>query len=175
MKIGLMTTPTRPVPPKERSIHAPKHMVADLADGLVDKGHAVYLFASKYSKTKATLCDFGIEPTSVVEETMPLDLYEKKVHEDEATLFQKMISYGIKQKIDVYHLHQVLFMEPLISASPSTCRFVITLHDPISGKYKDAVYVLSKHKNCFFVTLTNAQRGDVTAPFIATVPHGIRT
>ena len=33
MKIGLMTTPTRPVPPKERSIHAPKHMVADLADG----------------------------------------------------------------------------------------------------------------------------------------------
>ena len=175
MIIGLMTAPSRPVPPKELSIHAPKHLIAELANNLVDRGHVVYLFASKQSKTKAELCDFGIEPTNVLEKTMTAEAYDKKVRVDEAFLFQKMIAFGIQKNIDIYHLHNILHMKPLIDRAPSTCKFVITLHDPIIGKYREAVDMFSLNKNVFFVTISQAQQGDIKASFIQTVPNGIRT
>ena len=174
MKIGLMTTPTRPVPPKEQSIHAPKYMIADLANGLVDKGHTVYLFAPKGSETKAVLCDFGIVPTGKLKDTLPANLYEKKVHEDEAMLFQKMVAFGTETHIDVYHLHQSLFMQPLIASAPKKCPFIITLHDPVTGKYEEALRHLSLFPNVWFVSITNAQRAGSPARFIDTVPHGTR-
>jgi len=56
MKIALFSTNFYPTPPlKEKDIYAPLWITYQLAEGLLKKGHQVFLFGSSDSETKAKL------------------------------------------------------------------------------------------------------------------------
>ena len=62
MRIALYISPAHSVPPETRQILAPWYLVREIANGLVERGHEVTLFAAQGSKTKAHLIDLGIAP-----------------------------------------------------------------------------------------------------------------
>ncbi len=61
LKIAIFATNLYPTPPKgEQVIYAPLWLTYDLAKGLRDKGHEVFLFGSKDSHFKENLISLGM-------------------------------------------------------------------------------------------------------------------
>jgi glycosyltransferase involved in cell wall biosynthesis len=173
MNIGIMITPKRTVPPSADIISAPKHLVVALADGLIMRGHATYLFAAKGSHSRAPIYDFGIQPSCTFEHSLSKSDYENKIRADEGELFRHMVAFGSEKGIQVYHLHQTRFMKELIEEAPRECQFVITLHDPLDGVFYSAFQELIDKKNVHFVSISKSQQREYGARFIATVPNGV--
>jgi len=174
MNIGMFITPTHTVPPDDQSIAAPWSVVSELTEVLVKRGnHQISLFAPTGSKTSAKLYDFRIPPTIRLKASLSKDAFEQKEVDVEAAFFHHMMRVGREQKISVFHLHQANRMYPLIAKAPKEYSFLITLHDPMVSSRRAAVMELSEFPNCFFVSVSNAQRGEVQANFIQTIYHGI--
>ena len=174
MNIGMFITPNHTVPPDDPAIAAPWYIACDLSDALTRRGNvSVSLFAPSGSKTTAILYDFDIPPTIRMVSSLPKEAYQEKEAADEAFFFQRMIEVGKEKNITLFHLHQSFRMYPLIAKAPKGCSFLITLHDPMMGKKRDSLEELSVFPNCSFVSISDAQRGDVKARFAGTVHHGL--
>jgi len=174
MNLGMFITPNHTVPPDDPAIAAPWHIVGALSDELTRRNRfVVSLFAPIGSKTTASLYDFSTPPTIRTASSLSKDAYQKKEADDEAVFFHRMMEVGKEKNIHLFHLHQALRMYPLILRAPKECLFLITLHDPMTGKKRDAVLELSTLSNCFFVSISNSQRSDVKADFAGTVYHGL--
>jgi glycosyltransferase involved in cell wall biosynthesis len=174
MNIGMFITPNHTVPPDDPAIAAPWCIAGELSDELTRRGNvSVSLFAPRGSKTTAQLYDFDMPPTIRMVSSLPKEAYRQKEAADEALFFERMMRVGKEQNITLFHLHQSFRMHPLIVKAPKNFSFLITVHDPMTGKKRAAVEELSTFPNCFFVSITNAQRSDVQAEFAGTVYHGL--
>lgn len=176
MRIGIMISPSHAIPPQEKIILAPWMVVHYLTEGLVATGrHQVYLFAAVGSQTSAHLYDFDIQPTGRIKVKVSDEVYRERRRIDEKSLFEHMIEIAQREHIDIIHLHQAINMAPLIGDAPKNIPFVITLHDPMVGRRRDAVIELNSYGNCSFVSISNAQRDNLSIHYAGTVYNGIQT
>jgi len=201
MKIAILSTNIYPTPPsQEKMIYAPLWITHYLAEGLVKRGHDVFLFGSADSKTKATLISNGMpslrKNKEWLEAQKKLVAKEKKVmqgyHEFswatkwkeilresyELLLASKLYSMAQKEMFDIIQFHsppRVLHFAPLIKTP-----IIATIHDPLthpfeSGTVKTIYNSLSKaHPNIHLVSVSNAQRKPLMkANYAATIYHGV--
>lgn len=177
MNIGMYISPSHCVPPDEKNILAPWVLVGQLADGLVDKGHKVTIFAAKGSKTKATLVHGGIDPTIArLSEYGDHDDYRAYVVAQELALMREVIVYAKAGKLDVVHIHQpVERLYPALLAMPASVPVVITFHDPINPERFAALEKLMELGNIHLISLSKAQQRRVPFPFAGVVPNGVDT
>lgn len=166
-------------------IFAPRDLVVALADGLVDKGHAVFLFASHDTQTKATLIPGD-------EQLLLHDYTEDKIKSTSTERYRWASFYAVKRnyemdltercykmaldnKLDVVHsYHDTLahFFDEL-TGFPT----IYTLHDPISTNEISVNYWLSqKFSHHKYVSISNTFRNHPTIKlnFVDTVYHGIK-
>ncbi len=174
MKIGVYISPAYAVPPKGHHILAPWIIVGQLADGFVDHGHKVYLFAAKESKTNAILCHNDIESTSRYRQGMSKNDYHNFVIEAERKLCKFMFDIAVKENLDIVHIHvPIERLYPVLTTKPPNIPLVFTFHDPITNNRNRDLTKISQLKNVYFVSLSQNQRNDATINFINTVPNGI--
>lgn len=186
MKIGLLV-PSIYMSPSHFGdmIFAPRDLVVSLADGLVEKGHEVYLFASSDTKTHAQLIpgdDRLIGDDIVFEKMRELggprfiwsSFYGRK-QAYEADLTSQCYKMAKEGKLDIVHsYHDQLshFFDDAMGIPT-----VYTLHDPLPENPNDLVYWLYKKFHTHnFVSISDAFRrhGSLNLNFIATVYHGLR-
>lgn len=77
MKIALFTTSRTTIPPKRGIIAASADLTAKMADGFVEHGHDVTLFAPKGSHSKAKIVDLDVLPYSEAFPTTPSEVHQK--------------------------------------------------------------------------------------------------
>jgi glycosyltransferase involved in cell wall biosynthesis len=163
-------------------IFAPKPLAISLANGLVDHGHTVYLFASTDIKTKANLVggenilidqDFINQKLLHAEENRKKwgTFYLKKNLFD-LDLTQKAYTYAKEGKVDIIHSYHDIFSHFFdgITNVPT----VYTLHDPLppTGTYE--YWFMNKFKDHQYVSISNAYRkGTLALHYVDTVYHGI--
>jgi glycosyltransferase involved in cell wall biosynthesis len=177
MRIGIYISPSHAVPPNENNILAPWVLVAELANGLVAKKHAVTLFAAKNSKTNAKLIHGGIEPTVLRRhEYADPDAYRSFVIAEELALMREVIVQAKAGKLDIVHIHQpVERLYPALLAMPANVPVVITFHDPITPQRFPAIEKLMELGNIHLVSLSQSQQRGVPFPFAGIVPNGVDT
>lgn len=165
MKIALLAPPYLSVPPKNYG--GTEKIVSLLADGLVERGHDVTLFATGDSVTRAKL--ISIYPEGIGNSGLTKgDAYLPLLHYTECFKRQK--------EFDIIHNHaQYLAM---YLAEFSQIPVVHTLHGSFyegevpEGKRK----VLKAFRHHNFVSISNNQRGGMPdLNFVATVYNGIDT
>ena len=173
MKIAVYISPAHGVPPREEDILAPWELVSDLADGLVDRGHQVNLYAAKESQTKANLRHFEISTTYEQKNRLPREHYKKLVYDREFELFEKMMNEVKTEGIGIVHVHHPVERLAYFVQKYPDINFLFTLHDPISAERAPKLAQLAGSGNCFFISISNSQRGQYQLPFAATVYNGI--
>ena len=200
MRIAIMSTNLYPTPPvKEKAIYAPLWITYDLTEGLVKKGHKVFLFGSSDSKTSATLISnnlpslkknkdwFKVQKKLIEkEEEVKKGKYEflwvvkwKEVLREnyELLLAVKLFQMAQKNLFDIIQFHSPLRL--LHFASLVKTPVVSTVHDPLTHPFQtDAVKTIcaSFPKNIHFISLSNAQRKPLpTLNYAATIYNGIDT
>lgn len=138
MKIGMLLPSVYMGSKYKNKIFAPKELFLNLANGLVDKGHEVYVYASPETKTKAHLV-FGKESLILRDFTSPkyrgLDRLSKLRNAHTATKTEYEIDLSVKaylhakeKKLDIMHsyLDFVAHYINRIVHIPT----VYTIHDP---------------------------------------------
>ena len=187
MRIAILTTnlyPT-PIPIKEKVIYAPLGVAYYLAEGLVKKGHKVFLFASSDSKTSATLISNNLPSLERNKKWFPV---YKKVNERwkeilrenyELLLATKFYEMAQKKTFDIIHLHSrpnLLHFASLIK-TPVVFTFHNQFSYPVGTNSLKLIYSSfkkDKFKNIYFVTLSKAQREALPElNYAATVPNGV--
>jgi glycosyltransferase involved in cell wall biosynthesis len=158
MKIALVAPPYLPVPP--RGYGGIELVVALLADGLVDRGHDVTLFASPESQTAARL----VSPVS-----QPLG--PAALGQAEYDLVQAVAVYLRAGEFDVVHDHTAHgpALAALLADGPPV---VHTLHGPWTDAARAYYGRLQDHVH--LVAISEAQRDDnPDVAYAGVVPNGI--
>ncbi|MGH8160889.1 MAG: glycosyltransferase family 4 protein [Gammaproteobacteria bacterium] len=140
-----------------------EYVVSLLADGFVERGHDVTLFATRAAKTKAKLCGYYERPLGTL------------VAEDALLELPHVIaSYSRAPDFDIVHDHTFLGMGIAIGAQLPNTVVVNTLHVPVAmAPFLKATYeLLSGRVN--LVAISEAQRaGCPDLRYAATIHHGI--
>jgi len=181
MKIALFSTNFYPTPPlKEKTIYAPLWLTYQLAEGLVKKGHQVFLFGSSDSKTKAKLISNNLP--SLRKNKAWFRNYKKlgrkwgEITRANYELFLVSKLYQMAKEFDIIHFHsypRVLHFAPLVKTP--VC---FTLHNPINyppgtDTLKLIYTPFKKIKNIHFISISKAQRKPLpTLNYAATVYNG---
>lgn len=163
MKIALLSPPYLSVPPKKYG--GTEKIISLLADGLVDEGHDVTLFATGDSQSRAKLVS-----------VFPEELGNSGLKKDDGLL--PLIHYTEcfrqQERFNIIHNHgQYLAM---FLAEYSKIPVVHTIH----GSYypgeipEEKRKVLQTFKNHAFISISDNQRGGMSdLNFVATVYNGI--
>lgn len=177
MKIGIYISPSHAVPPNEKNILAPWMLTAQLADGLVDKGHEVTLFAAKGSKTKAKLIHGNIPPAAEKMQGFgDHTSYQAFVASQNLVLMREAVSFVKSVHLDVLHIHTAPEgLYPALLALPAHLPVVVTFHDPIVAERFPALEKVYALGMMHFVSLSHAQQEGVPFPFVGVVPNGVDT
>ena len=198
MRIAIMATNLYPFPPqKVKVIYAPLLIAHQLAEGLLKRGHQVFLFGSSDSDTKVPLISNNLP--SLMKNKDWVGSYKKLVEKEkevmkgkyefawvikwkeilrehyELLLATKLYQMAQKKMFDIIQFHSPLRV--LHSASLVNTPVVATIHDPLTHPFKtNAVKTIcgSFPKNIHFVSLSNAQRNPLpTLNYSATIYNGI--
>ncbi|PIU46586.1 glycosyl transferase [bacterium (Candidatus Gribaldobacteria) CG07_land_8_20_14_0_80_33_18] len=163
MKIALIAPLEESIPPKKYG--GTELIVSLLAEGLIKKGHKVYLFASGDSKTKANL--IPIFKRALRKEKFCQDL---KIREALKFIGVGKIVNKLKRiKVDIIHNHLGWRFLPFAEQFKSPT--ITTLHGPLDSHYSKFIY--SKFKDYHFVSISNSQRKPLKLNYLATVYNGI--
>lgn len=165
MRVALLAPPYLSVPPKKYG--GTEKIVSLLADGLVEKGHDVTLFATGDSQSRAKLIS-----------VFPQELGNSGFKKDDGLL--PLIHYKEclrrQKEFDIIHNHGQYLAMPLCEFSQTPV--VHTIH----GSYypgevpEEKRKVLEFFKNHRFVSISDNQRGGMPdLNFVATVYNGIDT
>jgi glycosyltransferase involved in cell wall biosynthesis len=159
MRVGLMCPVWFPVPPE--AYGGTERVVALLADGLVDDGHDVTLFASGDSQTRARLDSvFQTAPSEWIGHT-----YWEMQHAVNA----------IKRSRDFDVLHDHTGLLGLALGGLLDMPFCHTVHGPLDGHpgrfYEDVVSV-SRRAKLISISM-NQRRPKEGLPWIANVPNAL--
>ncbi len=159
MQIGLICPPWFPVPPE--AYGGTERIVALLAEGLVDAGHDVTLFASGESQTSARL--------ESVFQSAPSEWIGHTFWELQHTIFALRRSTGF----DVLHDHTGLL--GLALGGLLEIPFCHTVHGPLVGQpgrmYEDVV-ALSTRAKLISISM-NQRRPKQDLPWIANCPNAL--
>lgn len=163
LKIAVMLAAELPIPfPKDyKKIYAPVQIALDTANGLAKKGHKIFFFTPKNSKSKNfKICEANFEP---LYKNKILKIPGLKIAEKEkiTCLFdQYLISLiyktHLKEKFDIIHIHPIDRALPFGYMFPKT-PVVYTLHDPVF-QWREELYRLYKTKNQYLVSISKAQQ-----------------
>ena len=141
MKIGLLLPSVYMGSKYKNKIFAPKQLFLNLADGLVVKGHTVYVYSAPGTKTKAHLVEGKselVENDFITSKFRGFDRVEKQkaahlitITEYEMDLCVKAYLHGRENRIDIMHsYHGDTFMAHYINRIIDL-QTVNTIHDPI--------------------------------------------
>lgn len=138
MKIGLLLPSVYMGSKYKDKIFAPKELFINLADGLVEKGHEVYVYASPNTNTKAHLIpgqEQLIDKDFTSSKVLGLDRLSKLKNAHTATKIEYEIDLTVKayihakrKKLDIMHAYHD-FMAHYVNKIESL-KTVYTLHDP---------------------------------------------
>ncbi len=201
MRIALFTTNFYPTPPsKEKIIYAPLWITHYLSEGLVKKGHKVFLFASSDSKTSATLISNNLP--SLRRNKNWFSVYKKLVEREkkimqgkyklpwterwkeilrenyELLLAVKLHEMAQKKMFDIIQFHSgpnVLALSSLLKTP-----IVFTFHNhfsfPLGTNSLKLIYSSfekEKSGNIHFITLSKSQKKTLpNLNYAATIPNG---
>lgn len=172
MKVALYISPAHTVPPETNSILAPWWLVADIADGLVERGHDVTLFSAHGSHTKAKLVDLGLEAFDPKQKEMTQLEYQRYATFLEQRLASVMYHMSTTGQFDIIGNHLVLKTLPFTRFTNTPT--VYTLHDPLTPEkialYRQYVDIAGIH----YISISDAQRAGADLPFAGTVYNGLR-
>jgi len=174
LKIAVLGSNVLRIPPTKKYVPrgwsgAPEWAVYNVAEGLVERGHNVTLFASGNSKTSAKL-----------ESINPVDTYSnpnlglKRCAQQELMLISKAYQMAQEGKFDVINSH-VPARSGLFAKLVDTPT-VATLHSPLDHtRWVD--YTLRFMKDWqHYVSISNAQREPIPdLNYVGTIPHGVIT
>ncbi len=168
MKIGILDTIWINTPPPKYG--GTEDVVYHLADGLVEKGHDVTLFAPATSKTKARLSP-----------TVTLPLRDKNIPWTDISYHLYHISQAFDriEEFDILHVHlnknQDYMALPLASFSKTPV--LTTLHFALPSKVwrPERYTVLLKYKDLPFTSISKAQQQGMPLNFISTVYNALDT
>ncbi len=159
MRIGLIAPVWFPVPPE--GYGGTERIVSLLADGLVEAGHDVTLFASGDSRTKARLvCVFESAPSERIGQT-----YWELQH--------ALRAFGDADEFDVLNDHTGLLGLALGGLVPTP--FVHTAHGPLDGRpgelYGEICALVSRAR---LISISDSQRARAAhLPWVATCHNAI--
>ncbi len=138
MRIGLLLPSVYMGSKYKNKIFAPKELFIHLADGLVDRGHEVYVYASENTKTKAKLIpgdNHFIEKDFISPKYRGLDRITKLKNAHVATrteyeidLSVKAYEHATKKKVQLMHSYHDFMAHYVNKLVPIPT--VYTLHDP---------------------------------------------
>lgn len=162
MRIAQLAPPLQSVPP--HGYGGTERVVATLTDELVRRGHAVTLFASGDSRTRAELVPIveralwrQNDPTNEIASYMP-------------RIFDHIIGPRLDE-FDVVHSHLDVHGFPLAATYPYV-RMVTTMHGRMDVQDLWPIYARNRHLP--FVSISDAQRAPLRdAHWVGTVYHGI--
>ncbi len=164
MKIIQIAPFEEPVPP--RKYGGAELVISNLTEGLLKKGHQVYLFASGDSKTKADLV--SVFPKAIRQNKKTSDF---KFRESLKYLgLGKTIKLISSIKADVVHNHIGWRLLPFLDLISQPV--VTTLHGPLDPLYQQLIF--KKFKKHPLISISDSQR--VPLPglnYLATVYNGI--
>jgi len=173
LKIAIFCTNEHLTPPPKNVIYAPLNISLAITEGLVKRGHQVYLFAAKGSKTKAHLITGGLPPLKKNPFFPKKD--ERVVNFYEQRMLSLLFEWGQKRKFDLIHIHPVYRALPFVPLVKIPV--VFTLHDPLNdplNSWKKEFLKIYKDTPAYFVSLSNAQRKEVSwLNYGATIYNGI--
>lgn len=157
MRIGLIAPPFLTVPP--RGYGGIEQIVALLADGLTDRGHAVSLFASG-----------GSETTAQLESPMPEAPGEGALADQYLLLSHVMEALEGADRFDVIHDHTL--SGPALAVLGGVQQVVHTLHGPWTESAK--TYYSKVHKRVGLVAISHTQKsGNPAVDYLGVVHNGI--
>lgn len=180
MRIAIFGTNYASTPPSRKQIYAPLNLAWYLAEGLVEKGHKVFLFGSSDSKTSAKLISNNLPSFSKNKEWYRAfkKLAEKEnlimegKHEFtwatkwkevlrenyELMLAVKLQEMAQKGMFDVIQFHSPLRVLHFTHSLEIPVFF--TMHDPVMHPFESGTVktIAKSFKNTKFVSISNAQR-----------------
>jgi len=186
MKIAIFSTNIYPTPLRE-GIIAPTWIAHYLTEGLVKKGHEVFLFGSSDSETKAKLISGGLPSLSKnknwskiykkLEEKNDIKWKGSLVLNYELILLKKLYKLNEKENFDIIQLHNNR-LRSLFFASFTKTPVFYTLHDRLSHPYDTNLTGLIcskiKEKNIRFISISDSQRKpNPNLNYASTVYNGI--
>lgn len=166
MRIGLLAPITHPLPPPG---YGPwERVVADLAEGLTDRGHQVVVFAAAGSKVAGRLV--ATVPHPIAE--WPADAeYPGEARIWEEIHIAEMAAEVRRGGIDVVHTH--LSVHPLGFADLLPAPMVVTLHGVAWNRATHPA--LARHRRLPYVSISDAERRLMPElNYVATVYNGVR-
>lgn len=164
-------------------IFAPLTIGLKLIDGLVDKGHEVYVYTSVDVKTKAKIVP---GPKRASDENLDYYQFRNRSEQDKKVIalearkrfFQDVLTLQAYKdfkdgKLDIihsYHDFDAHYFDEL-TKYPT----VYTLHDPLPHKANTIEFLrYSKFQNHNYISISNSQRKSIVPlNFVATIYHGI--
>lgn len=179
LKIAVLASNLIPIPPNKPSeippqwSGAPEKIISTITEGLVKKGHKVFLFASGDSRTRAKLI-------SVVKKATFKNKKLKRAGERfwvhsaflDSLLISKAYQMANKRYFDIIHSHFYNFLPAIFFTPFAKIPSVCTLHDFLGGTRRK---ILEEFKNSqYYVSISHAQRRQIPdLNYIATIYHGI--
>ncbi len=165
MKVALVAPVEESVPPKKYG--GTELVVAHIADGLVERGHDVTLFASGDSTTKATLVP--LTPQSI--RVLTQGKGQEKLREAWKVVALARLQEALAgNHFDIIHQHMGWRLTPFESRLGAPV--VATLHGILSPEYLQ--FVFGEYAKNKYISITDAQRrGLPSLQYVATVYNGI--
>lgn len=182
MKIALFCTNEFAIPLRKDIIYAPLPLFENLVLGIAQKGHQVFLYASKNSELKHK--NIKIISNGLV--SFDKAGYKKKegsFHDQEALalyeqiLISQMIDDAKKYKFDVIHCyHQSHHFLPFLNLAKTPV--VFTIHDPMADPTNDKKKFIFKSCNwrnlANYISISNSQRLNYPSlNYVKTIYNGI--
>lgn len=185
MKIGLLLPSVYMGSKYKNKIFAPKELFLNLANGLVDKGHEVYVYSSPDTKTKAHLVpgeERFINKDFISPKFRGLDRLDKLKNAHIVTRSEYEIDLSVKaylhardKKLDIVHsyhsdaftAHYLNHLEPL--------KTVYTLHDPKPLREHLVYWRLKffKKDNYIFISDSQLNKFNGMVHSVGVIRHGV--
>ncbi|MCL6096336.1 MAG: glycosyltransferase family 4 protein [Patescibacteria group bacterium] len=186
MKIGLLLPSVYMGSRYKNKIFAPKELFLNLADGLADRGHEVYVYASPDTKTKAHLVageadlikqDFispkfrGLDKISKLKNAHVVTRFEYEID-----LTAKAYLHAKEKKIDIMHSYHDFMAHYLNQLSPSV-KTIYTIHDPRPLREHLEHWRFKHFRDDKYVFISKSQLRNFkgTVRSVGVVYHGINT
>jgi glycosyltransferase involved in cell wall biosynthesis len=160
-------------------IFAPRDLCVALADGLVKKGHTVFLFTSNDISSRASiisgdmhLLELAAKSEKEAKDRVGWSLFFSKKRYYELDLTDKCFAMAKSGKLDVIHSYHDFCAH--FFNDVSEVPIIYTQHDPLDVK-RGYSWLLSRFHNHTYVAISDAQRhtDSFEMSFIDTVYHGI--
>lgn len=168
----------------KQRIFAPKELAVHTINGLVDRGHEVYVFSTPDLETKGKLIAGDI---SYMEKHLPYYKLRNDVGTDQAIRTDEVIkrnfetsvtaqafAFALKGGLDIIHAYHDFVFMPHYFEDVTNIPVVYTLHDPLPPENTFEYAELTKFAHHRYISISDSQRkSGLKLNYVSTVYHGI--